>query len=128
MNAAQSRQAQASAQTAPMNFVDERILAAKLDLAEAKTETKFSQLLGKLDLLGLQMSGLQTKMGELDVQIAAVDTHARGAKSTIIATVIGAAIGIVGLAFAAVAIFQSAMGTTASAYQSGMAAAEVQKK
>jgi cytochrome c oxidase assembly protein Cox11 len=64
----------------------------------------------------------------LDAKITAVDTHARSTKSTIIATVIGAAIGIVGISFAAVAIYVSAMGTTASAYQSGMAAAEARQK
>jgi hypothetical protein len=107
---------------------DDRFLDAKLEAVEARTETKFAQLLGKMDLMVQSIAEARTDIAGLDAKITAVDTHARSTKSTIIATVIGAAIGIVGISFAAVAIYESAMGTTASAYQSGMAAAEARQK
>lgn len=118
----------ASFASSSTTYVDERVMAAKLETIEARTETKFERLIGKIDALAVTLSGVSGDVASLSVKIGEVDAHARNAKSVIITTIIGAAIGIVGLAFAAVAIFQSAMGTTATAYQSGMAAAEVRKK
>jgi len=81
------------------------LVATKLQLVEARTETKFAQVDGKLDQLIDRMADLQTQFGALDTKVTAVDARVRSAHSATIATVIGAAIGIVGLAFAALAIF-----------------------
>lgn len=107
---------------------DERLIDAKLEAVEARTETKFAQLMGKMDSLTQTLSGVSANLVSLDSKVGELDKGARSAKSTVIATIIGAAIGIVGLSFAAVSIFQSGMGTTATAYQSGVAAAEAKKK
>ncbi|AYJ87639.1 hypothetical protein D3Y57_19070 [Sphingomonas paeninsulae] len=113
---------------AATNSFDERFLDAKLEAVEARTETKFAQLIGKMDGFTIALGSVAKDVGQLKVEIAAVDAHARNAKSTIIIAIIGSVIGIISLTYAAVAIYVSAMGTTASAYQSGMAAAEAHKK
>lgn len=106
---------------------DERLMDAKLEAVEARTETKFSQLLGKLDAISERIGALTVNLAAVDKKIDGVEATAKNAKSTITWAVVASAIGIAALAYAAVAIFQSGMGTTASAYQSGMAASEAQK-
>lgn len=104
--------------------VTETVLDAKLDAAEARTETKFAQLLGEMRLLGQQLTGVQKQIGDLDVKVDAVDAHARNSKSIVITTIIGAFFAAVALTYAGIQIFQGGMGLSASAYQAGMSAAQ----
>jgi hypothetical protein len=41
-------------------FIDERLLTARLEAVEARTETKFAQLLGEMRLIGQRVSDLST--------------------------------------------------------------------
>ncbi|MFK4871630.1 hypothetical protein [Novosphingobium sp. ZW T3_23] len=101
---------------------------AKLAASEARAETKFVQLLGKLDLVVERLGEIRKDVSDLDTKIGAVDDNTKSAKTLVITTIIGTAIGVAGLAYAAVAIFQGGMGLSATAYQSGMSAAEAKKK
>ncbi len=101
--------AQAPAPSPGAKYVDEKLLTAKLEVAEARTETKFAQLLGKLDTLGERIGSLNDKIGGLDTKIGEVDGHLRNVKGTILAVMIGTGIGVAGLAYAAVQIFEGAL-------------------
>jgi len=98
-----------SAPSPSLNYVDAKLLDARLEAVEARTETKFAQLLGKLDTLGERLIGLSEKVASVDAKVAAVDGHVRGAKSTIVAFVVGSGIAVAGLAYGAVQIFEAAL-------------------
>ena|SRR5579884_839276 len=100
----------ASAPTPGTRYVDEALLDAKLQASEARTETKFAQLLGKLELIGQQIGGLNDKIGGFDKKIGDIDGHVRSAKSTYIAIALGTGIAVAALAYAAVQIFEGALG------------------
>lgn len=97
------------AATAGASYVDEKLLTAKLEAVEARTETKFAQLLGKLDTLGERLTGLNDRMSGFDTKLDAVDGHVRSAKSTYIAIALGTGIAVAALGFAAVQIFEAAL-------------------
>jgi hypothetical protein len=126
---------QTYAQSAPTPGFDERLIDARLEAVEARTETKFAQLLGKLDLLGSQLTGikgsveaLDGRITTLDGRITTIDDHVRSARSTIIAFVVATGLAVAGLAWAGVQIFQSGMGVSASAFQAGLATNTEPKK
>lgn len=92
------------------NYVDERLLDAKLEAVEAHTETKFSQLLGEMRLIGERVTSLTDKVGGVEKRIGEVDGHLRSAKSTYIAIALGTGIAVATLFYAAVQIFEAAGG------------------
>lgn len=49
-----------------VKYVDERTLHAKLEVAEARTATKFMQVLGKLDAIGERLPCVETKIDTVD--------------------------------------------------------------
>lgn len=106
MNAPQTAQVTTTPGAA---YVDEKLLTAKLEAVEARTETKFAQLLGKLDTLGERLTGLNDKIGGFDAKIESVDGHVRNAKATIVAVILGTGIAVAALAYAAVQIFEAAL-------------------
>lgn len=108
----------------PTSSVDERLLDAKLQAVEARTETKFAQLLGKLDLMANQLGSIQGSVTALDTRITTIDTHVRSARLTIIAAVVGTGIAVAALAWGGIQIFQGGMGASASAFQAGLAAGQ----
>lgn len=110
---------QQSATTRVEQGIDERYLNAKLEAVDARTETKFAQLIGKIDALAVSLTGVQTNVGEIKTELTTVKTDVGNAKGLIIATVIGAAIAIAGLAWAGVALFQGGMSATSDAYAAG---------
>ena len=95
----------ASAPTPGVRYVDEAFLNAKLEVTEARTETKFAQLLGELKVVTTQMGTIGEKLGKIDD----LDKHVRSTRTVIIGTIVGAAIAIVGLSYAAVQIFEAAL-------------------
>lgn len=105
-------------------YVDDRLLKAELTAVEARTDTKFSQLIGKLDIIGERITGLHTQVAQLDVKVTNVDDHSRNGRNLVIATALGTGIAVAALAFAAVQIFQGGMGASASAFQSGLGVAQ----
>jgi hypothetical protein len=107
--------------------MEHKLMELSIAASEARTDTKFAQLIGKIDALAVSVANVSTNVGALDAKITSVDTHARSAKGIIIATVIAAALSVVGLTYAAVAIFEGAGAQTASAYQAGASAVEAKK-
>lgn len=97
----------------------EQLLDAKLDAVEARTETKFAQLLGRLDLLVERVGNLKTDVGHLDGKMTIVEGKVINAKTTMITTAIATGIAVAALAWGGVQLFQGGMGITAAAYQSG---------
>lgn len=104
--------------------IDERLVDAKLEVVEAHTDTKFAQLLGKMDVIAERVGSLNTQIGALDTKLTTVDGHARSAKATIIATVIGTGLAVAALAWGGVQIFQGGMDTSSAAFQAGITASE----
>lgn len=102
--------------------IDERLLNAKLEAVEARTETKFAQLLGKIELVAGSINALDTKVSELGTELGNVKAGVSSAEGLIVTTVIASAIAIAGLAWAGVALFQGGMSTTADAYANGLSA------
>lgn len=119
---------QAAATSAATPGFDERIIDLKLAAVEARTETKFAQLIGKLDLIAERLGGLNTQIVAIDGKVEKVDAHTRSVRSTIIATVIGTGIAVAALAWGGVQIFQGGMGVSAGAFQAGMAVSEAKKQ
>lgn len=110
------------AATSATAYVDERLLDAKLATVEARTETKFAQLIGKLDLIASDVGKLSTATSEMKASIAELDKKTGNTRTIVITTVIGATLSMAALAYAAVQIFQSGMGISATAYSAGLAA------
>jgi len=100
----------------------ERMTDLKIEAAEARTDTKFERLIGKIDALGISIKAVADSVSILDVKVGTVDTHARSAKVVIITTMIGTALAVAALAWAGVQIFQGGMGVSAAAFQAGQAA------
>lgn len=117
-----------TAQQAPMAtpatttsfVVDERLMEAKLEAAEARTETKFAQLLGRIDTLAVTLNNVSEKLAELRSDVTSIDGKVGSARTTYITTAIASVIAIASLSYAAVSIFQGGMGATSSAFSAGM--------
>ena len=54
-------------------FVDERVLDARLATVEARTETSFAKLIGKLDLLGERLGQIGKDVTELKGSVSTLD-------------------------------------------------------
>ncbi len=89
-NSANIGKSQHAMNTAPsttiQHHVDERLLNAKLDAVEARTETKFAQLLGEMKTLGVNVGHINTTLFELKTDVAAAKTAAAGTKTYVIGT------------------------------------------
>ncbi|MEK6637618.1 MAG: hypothetical protein AABY88_05990 [Pseudomonadota bacterium] len=93
--------------TEGMMSYDERLIDAKLEAVEARTETKFAQLMGEIKLISQSISDLsgkvgdvKTEVGTLDAKIASVASATAGVKWNIITTGL-----VLGGLFIAVAAF-----------------------
>ena len=104
--------------------MNEALLNAKLDAVEARTETKYAQLIGKMDALATGISDLKTEITSVKGDVANVERSVRQRRWEIIVAVVTAGLAIVGLTYAAVQIFQGGMGATATAFQAGMSAGQ----
>ena len=107
----------------PMTITEQSV-DTKIALTEARTDTKFAQLMGKMDVFASDLRRVATDISELKVELAQIERSASNTKATIIGLIIGSALAIVGLTYAAVSIFASSMSATASAYQSGATASQ----
>ncbi len=79
-------------------YVDERLLSAKLEAVEARAESKFSQLLGELKVISVNVSNLSTQMSEVKTELSDVKKSTAAVRWNILAT--GLAIGGLILALA----------------------------
>jgi hypothetical protein len=106
---------------------DERLIDAKLAAVEARTETKFAQLIGKMDLISQGIAGVKSDIGRLDTKIDTVDGHARSGKLQVIVAIVTTGFAAVGLVWGGVQICQGGMSLTSGAFQAGISAAQVKK-
>ncbi|AMU89928.1 hypothetical protein ATM17_12865 [Sphingopyxis macrogoltabida] len=90
--------------TAAIQAIDDRLLDAKLEAVEARTETKFAQLMGKIETLIESVAGvkddvrqLDRRMDGFDGKLEAVEAKAFSSKTIIVTTLIGAFIGMAAL-------------------------------
>lgn len=101
--------------TQTTSFVDEKYLNAKLEAVDARTETKFAQLLGELKAVNVNISGITTTVGELKSDVAAVKSAASSTKSY----VIGTGIAIAGFIVAILAFGAQILGLATSLFAAG---------
>jgi hypothetical protein len=127
MTQAGTFQAQGGQGTQSAMPFDERLMDAKLDAVEARTETKFAQLLGKIDLLVQTVTDVKTDIGVLKTDIQAVDGHTRTSKREIIIAIVTTGFAVIALAWAGVQIFQGGLSIGEGAFQAGMAAAQTEQ-
>lgn len=119
-----------------LDGMDNDLVDAKLAAVEARTDTKFAELIGKMDLyrqeLGSKIDGVGTSLGaRIDTLDARVSEDRADRKSNFlwtIGTIITVGLALAGVIVSSFSIFQGGMGITASAYQSGMTAAEARHK
>jgi hypothetical protein len=77
----------------------EQLLDAKLEAVEARTETKFAQLLGKLDLLGERLGAVSGSLGEMRTSLGRVESKTSHTRTIIVTTVLGAFIAVAGVIY-----------------------------
>lgn len=73
-------EARAGAGTATALPFDERLIDAKLEAVEARTETKFAQLMGELKAISLSVGHLTTQLAEVKADVAGVKADVGGVK------------------------------------------------
>ena len=71
---------QAKATEGVMSY-DERLIDAKLEAVEARTETKFAQLMGELKLIATNVATLGGQMSDIRSDIASVKTEVGAVKT-----------------------------------------------
>lgn len=76
---------------------DERLIDAKLEAVEARTETKFEKLLGELRVISTNVANLGTRIDNVSTEIAGVRTATAGVRWNILATGIALGALILGL-------------------------------
>ena len=76
---------------------DERLIDAKLEAVEARTETKFEKLLGELRVISTNVANLGTRIDGVSTEIAGVRTATAGVRWNILATGIALGALILGL-------------------------------
>ena len=72
---------------------------AKLEAVEARTQTKFAQLLGKMDLLGEKISGVSNDISDLKLAIGRVDSKTSNTRIIVVTTIIGAFLATAGIVY-----------------------------
>ena len=99
--------------TPAVSMVDERLLTAKLEAVDARTETKFVQLMGKVELIVGSISALEGKVDGLKADVSGVKEATASVKWNILAA--GLAVGalILGLFAFGTQMFELAAGLVA---------------
>lgn len=131
-------QTSAVGQGQPSASYDERLVDAKLATTEArletrivqveaKAETNFEKLIGKLDLVVQGLGDLKGEVAKLDGKIGEVDGHARTGKREIIIAIVATGLSVIALVWGGVQIFQSGLSLTQGAFQAGIAAEQVKQ-
>lgn len=62
-------------------YVDERLLDAKLEAVEARTQTKFAELMGELKVIAANVGNLGSELGAIKASIGTLDTKVDGVQS-----------------------------------------------
>ena len=103
-------------------MISEPLLEAKLEAVEARTETKFAQLLGKLDTISERLAHVATDVEQLQTSIERVETKTTNTRIVVVTTVIGAALTVIGLTFALVGYGHQIADSISAAYAAGQSA------
>lgn len=88
-----------AAPSAATPSLDERLLDAKLAVVEARTETKFAQLLGELKVISASVSNIGQQVSDVKAELTSVKAATASVKWNILAA--GLAVGGLILALAA---------------------------
>lgn len=83
-----------AAPTPATNAIDDRLLDAKLDAVEARTETKFAQLMGKIETLIESVAGVKEDVREVNNRLDTVEDKVFTSKALVVTTIIGAFLGM----------------------------------
>jgi hypothetical protein len=75
MNTPTTSQAQVPTPSVPTSYVDQRLLDAKLEAVEARTETKFAQLLGELKVISANVANLGSQIGDVKTELGSKKCH-----------------------------------------------------
>lgn len=102
--------------------ITEALVDAKLEAVEARTETKFAQLMGKLDVLVEKVGAIATDVGELKGAVERVETKTVNTRIIIVTTVIGAALTIVGLTYGIIGYGHQVADTITAAFSAAQGA------
>ena len=105
--------------SAPHAYFDDRLLKAEIAASEARTDTKFAQLIGKIDILSNNVDTLSTNVKDSAA-------YSRSMKWQLMIAIFAAIIALGGVVYSAAGVALGGMGVTASAFQAGMAAAQTQ--
>lgn len=84
-------------------------LIGRIDASEARNDLKFAQVLGEMKLISANVSSLGGQVSELRTEVAGVKAAVASSKATFITAIIGGVFSIVALAYAAVEIFEAAL-------------------
>lgn len=113
---------QPMAASAPTAMFDERIIDLKLAAVEARTETNFAKLIGKLDLLGDRLGAIGKDVGDLKTSIGTLESKTNNTRVIIVTTVIAAVISIVSVTYGIIGYGHQVADTISAAFAAGQAA------
>lgn len=65
---------------------DERLIDAKMEAVEARTDTKFAQLMGEIKLVGASISTLSVDIGKISTEVSEAKAAAASGKTYVIGT------------------------------------------
>jgi|CXWL01.1.fsa_nt_gi hypothetical protein len=77
--------AKPASETEGVMSYDERLIDAKLEAVEARTESKFAQMMGELRVISAGVTSLAEKVGELKADVGGVKAATAGVKWNIAA-------------------------------------------
>lgn len=103
-----------SAPTQTHNFVDERLLDAKLEAVEARTDSKFAQLMGKIDVLTEKIGTIGTNQKTIEDSLGRIETKADNTRVIIISSALAVVAILYGLMGYGHQIADSVMGAFAA--------------
>lgn len=113
---------QAIQATPPTSVSADAVIDLKIQLSEQRTETKFAQLMGKMDMMLSGLRDVKSDMSEIRADMRTLEGKVSNSKMVYVTTAIASVFAIVGLTYAAVQIFQSSFGLSAGAFQAGLSA------
>lgn len=100
-------------------MITQQLLDAKLEAVEAHAETKFAQLIGKLDVISERLGGVARDLVELKEGVGRVETKTNNTRIIIVTTIIGATLTIVGLTYGIIGYGHQVADSISAAYAAG---------
>lgn len=110
---------QSTASAGNPTVVSEALLEARIEAVEARTETKFAQLMGKLDLISERIGGIASDVSDVKGDLKTLDSKTNNTRIIIVTTVIGASLTIVGLTYGIIGYGHQVADTISAAFAAG---------